>query len=532
MAGTYAIYLRKSRADTEAEQRGDGETLARHRRTLLDLAEKVGLEVTHIYHEVVSGETIADRPEMQRLLSDVEKALWAGVIVMEVERLARGETIDQGIVQRAFMYSGTKIITPMKIYDPNDEFDQEYFEFGLFMSRREYKMINRRMQRGRAASAKEGKFAGNKAPYGYRRVKLASEKGWTLEPVPEEAAIIRMIFNWYANGENDGGKHRRIGISRICRKLNSLGIPAATGGLWVPGTLHNMIRNPVYAGSVRWNARATVKKIIDGEVIKTRPRARDPLICPGRHEAIIPKALFDQAQTLLSGNPPPPVPGQAGIKNPLSGLVICGCCGRKLVRRPHASGYPDTLMCPLAGCPTVSAPLKIVEERILEGIAQWVKDYRLKWEKSVIPADTGQPDFLRSAVEKARAQITALEVQRGSLHDLLEQGVYSADTFLSRSRDLAGRISAAEAEAQALETLLAEAELAAAGKKSILPKAEKLLDIYDSLAGAQSRNALLKEVIFKIVYTKEKGVRRHGSPDDFSITLYPKLPEDISYAPE
>lgn len=71
------------------------------------------------------------------------------VFVMEVERLARGDTIDQGIVAQTFKYSNTKIITPMKIYDPNNEYDEEYFEFGLFMPRREYKTTNRRLQRGR-----------------------------------------------------------------------------------------------------------------------------------------------------------------------------------------------------------------------------------------------------------------------------------------------------------------------------------------------------------------------------------------------
>ena len=61
------------------------------------------------------------------------------------------------MVSNAFQYSGAKIITPQKIYDPNNEFDEEYFEFGLFMSRREYKTINRRLQRGREISTQEGK---------------------------------------------------------------------------------------------------------------------------------------------------------------------------------------------------------------------------------------------------------------------------------------------------------------------------------------------------------------------------------------
>ena len=178
----YCIYLRKSRKDLEAEQAGQGETLARHERILLALAKQKNLIVGKIYREIVSGETIAARPVMQQVLREVESGMWEGVLVMEVERLARGDTIDQGIVQRAFQYSNTYIVTPQKTYDPSDEFDEEYFEFGLFMSRREYKTIKRRMQAGRYAAAKEGKWPFNTAPYGFRRTKLQNEKGWTLEP--------------------------------------------------------------------------------------------------------------------------------------------------------------------------------------------------------------------------------------------------------------------------------------------------------------------------------------------------------------
>ena len=187
----YAIYLRKSRVDLEAEAHGEGDTLARHRKTLLALAAAQQLNVTHIYEEVVSGDTIAARPQMQQLLADVDEGLWEGVLVMEVERLARGDTIDQGIVAQAFKVTDTKIITPLKSYDPNNEFDEEYFEFGLFMARREYKVINRRLQRGRLASVKEGKWVGNTPPYGYRRVKLAQDKGFWLEPDPETAPASR-----------------------------------------------------------------------------------------------------------------------------------------------------------------------------------------------------------------------------------------------------------------------------------------------------------------------------------------------------
>ena len=82
--GEYAIYLRKSRSDLELEASGSGDTLERHRRTLLELAASRNLTVTQIYEEVVSGETISARPEMQRLLSDVDQGVFAGAILSGV----------------------------------------------------------------------------------------------------------------------------------------------------------------------------------------------------------------------------------------------------------------------------------------------------------------------------------------------------------------------------------------------------------------------------------------------------------------
>jgi hypothetical protein len=96
------IYLRKSRADVDAEARGEGETLARHEGVLLDLAKRQGIPISKIYREIVSGESITARPVMRQLLTEVEQCKWGGVLVMEVERLARGDTSDQGMVAKAF----------------------------------------------------------------------------------------------------------------------------------------------------------------------------------------------------------------------------------------------------------------------------------------------------------------------------------------------------------------------------------------------------------------------------------------------
>lgn len=100
----YALYLRKSRADLEAEAHGEGDTLARHEHILMELAKSRALPIGAIYREIVSGERIANRPVMQQLLSEVEDGRWKGVLVTETSRLARGDTIDQGIVAQAFKF--------------------------------------------------------------------------------------------------------------------------------------------------------------------------------------------------------------------------------------------------------------------------------------------------------------------------------------------------------------------------------------------------------------------------------------------
>ncbi len=522
----YCLYLRKSRADAEAEERGEGETLARHERALLELAKKLKLNITQIYREIVSGETIAARPVMQQLLSEVEQGMWAGVLVMEVERLARGDTVDQGLVAQTFKYSNTKIITPVKTYDPNNEFDEEYFEFGLFMSRREYKTINRRLQRGRVASVKEGKYAANRAPYGYERVRIANDKGWTLKPVPNEADVVKLIYEWYTVGEKqEDGTFRRLGVSLIARKLNGMKIKPKKGGDWVNASIRDILINPVYIGKIRWNWRHNVKKMVDGQIRISRPRSEDIIVSKGIHPPIITEETFALAQEFMKQNPPRPVGEKNTVKNPLSGIVVCGKCGRHMVRRPYTnSGYPDTLMCAAPNCGNVSSHLNIVEGRILQSLEEWLGEYKLKWKLDSEHRQVSQAEIKRKALNNLNAELDTLHKQMSKTHDLLEQGIYDTDTFLERSRSLSERINSAKTDIEALEKELEIELIREDSAINIVPKVEHLLEVYRDLPSAKAKNDMLKDVLEKVIYTKTSSTRWHGSPDDFEIIIYPKIP--------
>lgn len=519
-----ALYLRKSRMDIEAEAHGEEETLARHKAALLANAKRLGRTITEIYAEVVTGDSIAARPEMQRLMADVEAGKYEAVHVMEVERLARGDSLDQGLVARAFKYSGTKIITPLKVYDPNNEYDEEYFEFGLFMSRRELKTITRRQQRGRVASVEEGKWPFNKSPYGYRRVKLEGQKGWTLEPEPDEAEIAKDIFRWYTDGYTDAsGNRRRLGVSLIVRHLNEAHILSRTGQDWNPATVREMLRNPVYAGYVRWGYRPAVKKIVAGAVVVSNARAPEEQvkIVKGLHPALVSQETFDAAQRLLARNKSRPGPKQVAMKNPLSGLIICGKCGRAMVRRPYGNGYPDGLMCPYTSCDTVSSTLATVEAALLDALRVWYAELSAG---APAPSDVSDDvDISAKQVAALRQEIEKLRAQLAKAYELVEQGVYTSEVFLARSRSLSERIEDAERQLVQAEDELSQLQGVAAAQKEQLPQLRHVLETYTEDLTPEEKNALLRSVLEKVIYSKATR-ERSANGSDMQLRLRPLVP--------
>lgn len=527
----YCIYLRKSRADIELETHGEGETLERHKKLLLALANKQHLNIEHIHQEIVSGDTIAARPVMQQLLSEVEQGTWEGVIVVEVERLARGDTVDQGIVAQTFKYSGTKIITPMKTFDPTNEFDEEYFEFGLFMSRREYKTINRRLQTGRQASAKEGKFVGSIAPFGYKRVKLQGERGYSLEVVPENAEIVKLIFELYTQGELcKDGTFKRLGIQGIARHLNTIGISPIRHDYWQKETIISILTNPTYAGKIRWGYRKKVKKMVNGKMETSRPRNYDEncLLVNGRHEVIIDEEMFSLAQYFIAQNPPPPVGYRKEIKNPLAGLIICSVCGRSMVFRRGTDKKPSYIVCHNRECKNVSAPFHLVEQKVIEALRDWLKEHTLT-PKHNKKQDENNIKAILDTKSKLQIQLSKIEAQISKAYDAYEQGVYDTDVFLNRSKTLNSKIEEIKTEIIKLENTHEYIIKTIQNSKNLIPKAQKLMKVYDELKTPKEKNDMLKQVLEKCEYLKEKsGMYRDVSADSFELTLFPKIPQEIS----
>lgn len=502
---SYCLYLRKSRADYEAEQQGAGETLTRHETALRTLAAQCGYTISKIYREIQSGETIAARPQMQQLLADVAQGLWEGVLVMEVERLARGDTMDQGLLLHTFQQTSTKIITPYKTYDPNNPFDEEYFEFGLFMSRREYKTINRRMQQGRRASVQEGKYIGSIAPYGYLRQKLPQEKGYTLAIEPTEAEVVRMIYEWYAFGmPQSDGSLQNVGRPAIAKHLIQLGIPTRKGGIWATSSITRILQNPVYCGKVFWTPQ---KQTVQNTHI----------LVHGRQPALVSETLWQMVQQKIAANGAPPVPRT--LQNPLAGLIRCAYCHHTMQRRPYQkSGQTPFCICVTPNCPQISAPLDMIEEKLLTALRLWCKDHIPDWESAAHTLRRAAPHAdVSLALRSKKAEYTRLQTQIQNAYDFLEQGIYTPSVFTQRQTLLQEKLQIVTDEIQALSSICQTV----AQTQYTIPQ-QSIWEIYPHLSPTQ-KNLLLKDLIQYVVYEKTTSGRWHHSPDAFTLTIYPKI---------
>lgn len=522
----YCMYLRKSRADRDLEIQGVGETLARHETTLNTLASTLKLNVTAAYKEVVSGDTIAGRPMMQRLLSEVEQGLWAGVLVMEVERLARGNSIDQGIVSQAFKFSGTKIITPTKTYDPSNEFDEEYFEFGLFMSRREYKTINRRLQRGRIASVKEGKFVGSAAPYGYIKIKIPHEKGYTLEIDEEKAEVVRMIYNWYCYGElQEDNTYHKMGADVIATRLDILGIKPPVKDKWSKSTIQDILSNPTYAGKIRFGFDAESKTMENGTISNKRKRNQNCLVTKGIHPAIITEELFNKVALIRAANVKNTVPGNLTLQNPLSGIVYCKKCGALMTRLgPNSKNKYSVLKCPNKYCDNVSAPLFLIERELLNFLSSWLNDYKISADLQNDTPFDDEINIRRKALISLDKDLSTYKTQLNNTYSFFEQGIYSLELFQQREEVIKKSIVELNEQRKILLDDLKRYENLKLSKEEYAPKVEKLLDTYADNTPAIN-NDILKELIEKIEYIK-KDRNRKGTLENknFSLSIFPRVP--------
>lgn len=490
---TAYVYLRKSRMEEGLETE---EVLRKHHKALDECAQRHGLVILEYFSEVVSGESLYARPQMLRLLEAVEAGNCDAVLCMDLDRLSRGRMKDQGIILDAFRDSGTLIVTPDKVYNLSDEIDDELAEFKTFMSRREYKIINKRLRRGLQRSIQEGCYVAN-APYGYRNVYI--DRRPTLEIFEPEAKLVRVMFQLYAGG---------YGCVSIADQINAMGGRPHRSSSFSRNSIAKILRNPTYIGKIVWDQKRHIKKNARGNsknIVIHNPKEKWT-VTDGLHPAIIEKELFDKVQEIMEGRYRPAY-HDGTVKSPLAGLVKCVKCGGSM-QRILSKGEPY-LLCQRKGC-CAMAKLSLVEARILEHLKDLLEELQAERPQSA-------PDLapLEDAAAAIGKELQAARRQKERLHELLELGEYDLPTYRERMKAVMDKINALEGQQKAAERRLRQAECYDPERQ-----AERIQAVLGAYQGgdAAERNALLHSVIEVIYYRKEKKTK----PADFELDFVMK----------
>lgn len=509
------VYLRKSRKDVEEERKAmesstPFDTLAKHRRELMELIRREGHNVLGIFEEVVSGEYLSERPEAQEMLRQIEEGMVEGVVVMDLDRLGRGDMIDAGTIFRAFKFSETLIITPTEVIDCNAEGAELLFGVKSIIAREELKQINKRLQGGRRRSAKDGKSITRKPPYGYNR-----DENLKLIPHPDQAPVIRKIFEMMENGH---------GRQYVVKHLDSLGIAPPEGKLWEQSTVSSIVKNEVYLGHIIWGKEKHLKR--NGKRVKKKVPPELWIRHNNAHEAIVSQELFDSANQALHGRYKTPTRENLGLSNPLAGIIKCGVCERAMYLSRTADRPNPQLRCINPRCQPIQkgALLPIIEERVLQSLELLIQQTRLSDSELAESIQTPKDDAIESKskqIDHLTKQLAELSAMRETAFEMLEKKVYSEETFLLRHKNISDRLKETESALERIKKEMDEEVYRQNHRQTIVPKVKAALENYHALNSPEQKNHLLKSIIEKVLFIRKKDWTKK---DQFELDIIPRFP--------
>lgn len=513
------VYLRKSQSDSP--DMSVEEVVARHEEILQNFARsEYGQEIPEdqIYREVVSGETIADRPVMKNLLLLLETRAIKGVLVVEPQRLSRGDLVDCGRIINTFRYTDTLVITPSKTYNLTDEYDRKFFEMELMRGNDYLEYIKKIFERGRISSVKAGNFIGSVAPYGYKKMTIGHGKDTvhTLEIIPEEAEALRLMYHLYVN--------EGYGFTKIARRLDELGIHPRKSEHWSPPAIKDMLENPVYIGKIRWNWRKTIKTMVDGEIVKSRPKTKDEsdwIYVDGKHEAIIDENTFKESLAKRGKNPC--VRKNKELSNPFAGLLYCGTCGhamslKKYIDKRRKSSTPSaSMICnDQAICHTKSVQYSALQERVISIMKDTIEDFEIKLKNN----DDSSNKLHEKIIKNLELELKKLKEKDLRQKDAFDDGIYSKEEYLSRNTKVQEEICSTMA---ALENARNSVSPVIEYKERISRFTECIENLQNPNVSAKEKNMLLKTCIDKIIYTNtmesKAGIGRYVE-NQFELDIY------------
>ncbi|MCU5591555.1 MULTISPECIES: recombinase family protein [Bacillus cereus group] len=316
-----AIYLRKSRDESDGKE----DVLAKHESLLLEYAKNHNLKY-RIYKEIGSSEYIDSRPKMVRLLSDVSQKLYDAVLVVDLDRLSRGDLEEMGRISRVFRDSKTIVITPTKTYDFNNEDQALINNFEMVFANHEFRMIRKRMIRGKQQGTKAGKWTNGRPPFPYVYNRLTKE----LDVDPDKVKVYELMKKMFLEDMK--------ATYEIAWRLNELGFKTNRNSYWYENTVRRILKNEVHLGKVVYGktSGSGSKKKLNANGVQIKDRS-EWIIAEGSHQPLKTEEEHQRILAILESRRYTPKGTRTNVQV-LSKLIYCGKCNRVMSFTGKASG--------------------------------------------------------------------------------------------------------------------------------------------------------------------------------------------------
>ena len=507
-----AIYLRISSEDAYLRngEKDESESISNQRSLLRDYvcshADLSGSEILEFCDDGWSG-TNFERPAVKELLEQVKRGQINCIVVKDLSRFGRDYLTVGDYISRVFPFLGVRFISVNDGFDSSNPLDIDSLDtsFRTLIYDLYSRDLSRRVKSAKKARAERGAFLSPYAPYGY--VKDPEDKNHLLVDT-EAAEVIRRIFQMAA----DGAKTWEIAAA-----LNGEGVSSPknykveTGctrtpwrsiqeeNFWTGNLVAKFLRDERYIGKTVYGKRS---RDIVGSTHTVKISRDDWVIVPDRHEAIVPEALFEKAQTCMREYREREV--MTGGGNPLKRKVICGVCGHAMQRDNKKNGSYRCVMKRLNTGFDCSEE-KVPEADILEAVIDTIQVYA-QYAVSIDRLLQTRQEQRQLDRKQAQRQLQTLQSRKARLDKRL-QDLYERLVEDEISREsFAAQKKALTAQAEDISHTVLELERKISGSDD---NGNAVIEQFKSYAGI---TALTKEISTDLLH---------------SVTIYPDGRMDI-----
>jgi site-specific DNA recombinase len=424
-----ALYARVSsdKQDTDL-------SLSAQIRALREHAQRNGYQVVREFiDEAESGRT-ADRPAFREMiaLARTKQPPFEAILVWKLNRFARSRA-DSITYKTLLRNKGIEVIS---INEPVDDSPTGRLLEGVIESIDEFYSANlgQDIKRGMRENASRGFFNGSRPPYGFSKVAVKDglKTRYKLQPKSEDSVAVKVVRRIFDMVTED------VGCKDIAKALNRDGFRTASGERWGKTTIHKILTNEAYYGTLVWGGRPG------------HPAARSaepPVRVENAWPAIISRETFQMVQHKMASRKPRVVhPRTVPSFYLLSGLLFCSC-GRAMIGRSAKSHRYYYYMCSRSFkqgkdvCDAKILPKEKLERLVVEQLQSRVltEENLEELVKLVNEELRSASSWLKERQDAVDIELKDVKARLSRLYEVLETGKLNLDDLAPRIRELKSR---------------------------------------------------------------------------------------------